>query len=83
MAIETVTREEAQRILGCSRSKVFELLRAGVLEAAPRFGRSLVIFRASVDAALLGEATGGQRRRRRARVTGVERSSLDEIPVQR
>ena len=44
--------EEAGQILGCGRRKVFELLRDGILERAPRYGRALRIYRASVEAAL-------------------------------
>lgn len=38
--------------LGCSRRRVFELLAAGTLERAPRYGRQVRIYEASVDRAL-------------------------------
>lgn len=47
MSVEAV----AER-LGCSRRRVFQLLADGTLERAPRFGRSLRIYAASVDRAL-------------------------------
>ena len=39
-------------LLGCSRSRVFELLREGTLERAPRFGRALRIYTTSLLRAL-------------------------------
>lgn len=40
-------------MLGCKRSKIFELLRKGILERAPRYGRDLRIYRVSVEKALM------------------------------
>ena len=39
-------------MLGCSRSRVFELLADGTLERAPRYGRQIRIYTASVEKAL-------------------------------
>ena len=47
MSIEAVCE-----VLGCGRSRVFELLADGTLARAPRFGRRLRIYRASVERAL-------------------------------
>lgn len=38
-----VTREEAQRRLGCGRRKIFELLKTGELVRGRRFGKKMVI----------------------------------------
>ncbi len=62
MAVEVVSVEEAGRILGCKRSRVFELLSDGVLERAPRYGRALRIYRDSVDRALMPASNGRKRR---------------------
>lgn len=50
--IETASVEQVCEVLGCSRRRVFQLLADGTLERAPRFGKALRIFRASVDRAL-------------------------------
>lgn len=52
MTVEVLSVEQAAEILGCKRRRVFQLLADGTLERAPRFGRSLRIYRASVDRAL-------------------------------
>ncbi len=39
-------------MLGCKRSRGFELIKTGVLEAAPRYGRRVRVFRDSVARAL-------------------------------
>lgn len=49
MSVDVVSVEQAGEILGCKRSKIFELLAEGKLQRAPRIGRSLRIFRDSVD----------------------------------
>ena len=58
-----VSIAQACETLGCKRSKVFELLRAGVLEAAVRHGREVRIFKASVERALLPAPSHGRKRR--------------------
>jgi excisionase family DNA binding protein len=50
--IETMSIEAVCERLGCKRRRVFQLLADGTLERAPRFGRSLRIYAASVDRAL-------------------------------
>jgi hypothetical protein len=78
VSVETVSVDAAGEILGCRRTRVFELLAAGVLERAPRFGRAIRIFRASVDKALLGaSADGGRKRKRRSALP--EACSLDDF----
>lgn len=54
-------------LLGCSRSRVFELLADGVLDRAPRFGRSLRIYTDSVLAAV---ARPTPRKARKRKVPG-------------
>lgn len=58
-----VTWQEAARLLGCGKTRLFELLAQGVLERAPRYGRSLRIFRASVERALFAPRKPGRKKR--------------------
>lgn len=69
MSVETLSVEQVAEILGCKRRRVFQLLADGTLERAPRFGRSLRIYRVSVDHALMPAPS--KRRARRERVTRV------------
>lgn len=71
-----VTIEQAGEILGCSRRRVFQLLADGTLERAPRFGRQLRIYRASVDRALAPPV----KRPRHRRAAGW---SIDDVPLER
>jgi excisionase family DNA binding protein len=50
--VDVISLEAACELLGCKRRRVFQLLADGTLERAPRFGRSLRIYRASVERAL-------------------------------
>lgn len=47
-----LTVEEAAVQLGCGRTRVFELMREGVLHRARRLGKKTMVFAASVEAAL-------------------------------
>lgn len=67
--------EEVCELLGCSRAKVFELLRAGSIERAPKIGRRLRIYRDSVEA-LLARPTDSKRPRQK-------RASTPPPPVRR
>ena len=64
----TLSIEQTCEILGCGRTKVFELLALGTLERAPRYGRGLRIFEASVRAALVRPPAPERKRRRRRAV---------------
>lgn len=75
--IETLSVEAVCERLGCSRRRVFQLLADGTLERAPRFGRSLRIFGASVDRAL----TPTPKKRRAAKRPSKAGFSVDEIPI--
>ncbi len=60
--IETLSIEQVCERLGCKRRRVFQLLKDGTLERAPRFGRSLRIYGASqrpasIDKHFFGNAT--------------------------
>lgn len=46
-----MTIEQVCDRLGCKRSQVFKLLREGVIERAPRFGKQIRIYTDSVDRA--------------------------------
>lgn len=56
-------------MMGCGRTTVFTLLRRGIIERAPRYGRELRILRSSVEAALIGPQT--QAPKKRAQSAGV------------
>ncbi len=49
-----VSLETAQALLGCGRSRLFELLRSGVLRRAPRMGKGAMVSAASLEALLEG-----------------------------
>lgn len=72
--IQTMSVEQVCERLGCKRRQVFQLLADGVLERAPRYGRSLRIFAASVDRALVPE----KKQRRKQRVTRAD-WTLDDV----
>lgn len=57
-----VTVAEAAARLGCSRSRVFELLRDGVLARAAQRGRATMVTTDSVDDALVAPPRRGPRR---------------------
>jgi excisionase family DNA binding protein len=65
-------------LMGCKRSKVFELLADGVLERAPRYGRSLRIYTDSVHKAL-ARPEPARRRSKRARRVEVERINPADV----
>ena len=45
-----VSIEAAQAMLGCGRSRIFELLKSGVLRRAPKLGRAAMIHLPSLEA---------------------------------
>jgi hypothetical protein len=47
-----VTIEAAQTLLGCGRSRIFELLRSGALRRGPKVGRAAMICAKSLEALL-------------------------------
>ncbi|MFL5349838.1 MAG: hypothetical protein ACJ8AT_34100 [Hyalangium sp.] len=47
-----VSVEEAQTMLGCGRSRIFELLRSGALRRGPKVGRAAMICAKSLEALL-------------------------------
>lgn len=54
--------QEVQDTMGCSRSRVFELLAQGILERAPRYGAHVRIYRDSVENALARPVRSKQRK---------------------
>lgn len=60
---DLLTVEQVAERLGCSRRRVFQLLADGTLERAPRFGRRVRVFGASVERALAPPPARGRRRR--------------------
>lgn len=60
----TMTIEQVCESLGCKRTRVFQLLRDGTLDRAPRFGRSLRIMSESVERAVRGPQKSNPKRLR-------------------
>lgn len=81
VGVETVSWEQAGEILGCRRSRVFELLASGDLERAPRIGKEIRIFRASIDRLLLnGLSVGETKRKRRTKLPEeIDCAALDHL----
>lgn len=50
---EAITIDEACRRLGCGRSRLFELLAAGVVQRAQRIGKRQMVLASSVRAAVV------------------------------
>ncbi len=50
--VRAVSLEAAQTLLGCGRSRIFDLLRCGALRRAPKLGKEAMINLASVEALL-------------------------------
>lgn len=73
--------EDVCQLLGCKRSRVFELLRAGKLERAPRMGRLLRITAASVERLLLTPAPAPVRQRRKRPPPPFVPARLENIPI--
>lgn len=71
--------EQTCELLGCKRRRVFQLLSDGTLERAPRYGRSLRIYRVSVERALQPKRQSARRRARRVVSTG--RLDESKIPI--
>lgn len=67
--------DEAAKILGCGRSRVYELLASGSLVALPKVGRTRMITRTSVEALLTRFGAQKPRARQRKRV------KQDEVPA--
>lgn len=72
-----VSVEQAAQTLGCSRRRVFQLLADGTLERAPRYGRSLRIYTASVVRALTPRGKAAKKRNAPS-PAGFE---LEDIPL--
>ena len=49
---QAVSMEQAQVLLGCGRSRIFELLRSGALRRGPKVGRAAMICAKSLEALL-------------------------------
>lgn len=64
-------------MLGCKRRRVFQLLANGTLERAPRFGRAIRIYKASVERAL----TWPTPKRRAPRPHSPAGFSLESVPL--
>lgn len=72
--------DEVMQLLGCGRSKVFELLAQGVLEQAPRYGRNVRIYRDSVERALARPTKKGRKPRAPRPSPGLD-FTLEDIPL--
>lgn len=72
---------EVCELLGCKRSRVFQLLAAGILERAPRWGRQIRIYRDTVEAALKRPERSRPAQRYKRRGPAPERFDLKSIPI--
>ncbi len=68
--------EQAGEQLGCSRRKVFQLLRMGVLERAPRYGKQIRIYKDTVDRAQARPEGKAARKPRLAVAPAFDRSAV-------
>ncbi len=80
MSTLVISVEEVCQTLGCGRRRVFQLLAEGILERAPRYGRALRIFKASVERALLSPPTPERKKRRKA-VSAVGLIGPDDVDI--
>lgn len=69
--------EDVCELLGCKKRQVFKLLESGGLERAPKHGKALRIYKASVDRLL----TPSLKRSRKRRAQAFEPAKLEDIPV--
>lgn len=75
--VDVLSIPQVCELLGCKRRRVFQLLNDGTLERAPRFGRSLRIYRASVERAL----TPTPAKRRAARRPSAAGFEIADVPL--
>ena len=66
-------------LLGCKRRRVFQLLADGTLERAPRYGREIRIYKASVERALMPQTETG--RKKRAAKSNSPTFTVDQVPL--
>ncbi len=78
LVFATMSIEQVCERLGCKRSKVFGLLADSLLERAPRFGRSLRIYTASVER-LLAPTSEKARKRCAVSVAGWSRDEMADL----
>ena len=71
-----LTVAEARRLLGCSRTRVFQLLRSGELVRARRLGKATVLMTSSV-LALLGTSGGLGGHRARSSLSRTQDKEID------
>lgn len=72
-----ITVEQAAARLGCSRSRVFELLKVGRIQRAPGPGRKTLVTIVSIDAALAPALSKRRERRSESPVT----FDVDDFPI--
>ena len=84
MAIEVVSVAEACHILGCKKTRLFELLADGTLTRAPRYGRAIRIYMEGITKALRPGALDEKhtvRAPRARRSRQAHEFSAEEIPL--
>jgi hypothetical protein len=74
-----VSVEEAQTLLGCGRSRIFELLRNGALRRGPKMGRAAMICAKSLEALLERVESGNGEHRTTRQDTERGQSTRDAI----
>jgi excisionase family DNA binding protein len=60
-----ISVDEACKMLGCKRRRLFQLLADGTLERAPRYGREIRIYVDSVERALARPTVSARKSRKR------------------
>ncbi len=79
-AARAISIEAAQAILGCGRSRIFELLRSGALRRAPKLGKMAMIYLPSLEALMDGiDREPAPKLKRRPAQRNAGRGERDEI----
>lgn len=79
-AARAISIEAAQAMLGCGRSRIFELLRSGALRRAPRLGKVAMIYLPSLEALMAGiDREPAPKLKRRPAQRNAGRGEKDEI----
>lgn len=79
-AARAVSIEAAQAMLGCGRSRIFELLKSGALRRAPKLGKVAMIYLPSLQALMDGiDRKPAPKLKRRPAQRNAGRGERDEI----
>ncbi len=79
-AARAISIEAAQAMLGCGRSRIFELLKSGALRRAPKLGKVAMIYLPSLEALMDGiDREPAPKLKRRPAQRNAGRGERDEI----